>query len=67
MHRYKISVDRILPPVARPKHPLEEMGERCLQVVRDHAGDRKPDLRLLSDFCWALGLDPKIHLVRKVV
>ncbi len=41
----------------RPKSGIEILGERCLQVCRDHADDKAPDLRLIADFLWALGIE----------
>lgn len=48
----------------RPKTRLEEIGERCLQVVRDHANDREPTPELLAEFAWALDLGVEIVLTR---
>lgn len=49
----------------RPKSPLEELGERLLQVVKDHANDEEPTLELLADVAWALDAYVRIELVHK--
>lgn len=64
--RFRIKV-AIRPPIDRPRSVIEEIGERCLQVVRDHADDATPAIRLIADFCWALGLEPRFALARPPV
>lgn len=52
----------------KPKRPvsvLEEIGERCLIVCRDHADDKEPDVRLIADFLWALGVNMEIQFEEK--
>ena len=44
---------------------LEEIGERCLIVCRDHANDKEPDVRLLADFLWALDIKMDIQFLEK--
>jgi hypothetical protein len=52
----------------RPKTELEEIGERCIQVVRQwgettEEGLRKKGLTLIAEFAWALGANVSVALV----
>lgn len=49
----------------RPKSTLEEMGDRCLIVCREHAEDKEADIRLLVDFLWALNIEATITFGKK--
>ena len=48
-----------------PKSHLEEMGERLLQVVKDHANDEEPSLGLIAEIAWALNLYVHLDFVPK--
>ena len=46
----------------RPKSEIEELGERCLSVVKAHARDKAPTLELICAFACALGVRISIEL-----
>jgi hypothetical protein len=48
-----------------PKSQLEEVGERLLQVVQDHANDETPTMELIAEIAWALGLYVRLDFVPK--
>jgi hypothetical protein len=48
-----------------PKSHLEEVGERLLQVVQDHANDETPTMELIAEVSWALGLYVRLDFVPK--
>ena len=53
--------------VDRPKTELELLGERLLRVVRDHAADSEPTIKLITDAAWALGLEATVYTVPRAV
>jgi hypothetical protein len=45
----------------RPVSIIEQIGERCLQVCKDHASKSEADLEMIADFMWALGVRMEIR------
>jgi hypothetical protein len=46
----------------RQKSEIEIIGDRCLEVVKEHANDTAPSLRLIGHLAWALGITIDLQL-----
>lgn len=62
------------PPICEhegaPQNELDAVATRLAEVLNRHSRSeklKKDDitLRMISDFCWALGVEPDVRLIRR--